>query len=129
MFENNKPNKPKLTTPIDVILLDEIASRLADITKLLEKPEGLVYSINVTVTKTVVIDFLKNYPWKPMFSITLYNDGPDDVYPSINSIPQTITPFKKGETINIDCKGAKIERLYLHIEPGKSAKVRGFGLY
>jgi len=106
-------------------MIEEALERLE---KGLAKPRGLIFPLNVLVDKMVVIDFVKGLPYTPLFSITIFNDGPDEVYPSVNEL-QKQTPLKPGEQLNIDARGAGIERLYLDVDANKKAYVRGFGLY
>jgi len=113
---------------LQVALLDEIAERLLEIRRLYEKPRGYVYPINITLTETRVLDFVSNFPYTPLFSVTIINDGPDEVYPSI-AIGQVETPLKPGETITFDVQSPRIEKLYLIVNEGKTARIRGFGVY
>jgi len=89
---------------------------------------GITHPIRIVVDKMTIIDFINEAPYTPLFSITLYNDGPDQVYVSIN-FHQKTTPLKPGEMLSIDLRSPKIERIYLDVDEGKIAIVRGFGLY
>jgi hypothetical protein len=112
-------------------LLDEIAGRLHSIEEAMKegKPEGAIYPINVIITGPEVLDFIEKPPYTPLFTITLYNDGPDEVYPSVN-IHQKITPLKPGENIKFEYIVPKIIKLYLDVEGGgRKAIIRGFGAY
>jgi hypothetical protein len=96
-------------------------------------PAGYMFPLSVVLDggetgKEEVLDFVSSPPFVPLISLTLCNDGPDEVYPGVNC-PQRIAPMKRGENLNIDFQFPKIERLYLVVKPGKSAMVRGFGLY
>jgi len=111
-------------------LLDEIAERLLRIDGRLAEEEikGFVYPINVEVKGLVVLNFTESHPFFPLSSVTLYNDGPDDVYPSV-SAPQKVTPLKAGETVKFDTRKPKIAKLFLDVDAGCRAVVRGFGFY
>jgi hypothetical protein len=109
-------------------MLDEATERLINLERLLSKPKGYVYSLNVTVDKLMVVDFLRDEPYSLLYSITIYNDGPDSVYPSIN-IYQKKTSLKPGESLHIDYQSPKIEKLYLDIDSDKKANVRVFAVY
>jgi hypothetical protein len=91
-------------------------------------PRGYIYPISVTVEELTVVDFVKGRPYSPLYSITIFNDGPDEVYVSVNE-HQKQTPLKPGEQLSIDARNARIERLYLDVDANKKAYVRGFGLY
>jgi hypothetical protein len=114
--------------PIMVALLDEIAERLLSLEKLSAKPKGKIYPINITVSKLEIIDFINGYPREPLFSISIFNDGPDEVYPSVNT-HQKRTPLKYGEPLSIEFHAPRIEKLYLDVDEGKKANIRGFGMY
>ncbi len=92
------------------------------------KPKGYVHHIKVSVDKLVVLDFLVGHPYAPLVAVTLYNDGPDEVYPSVN-MHQKTAPLKPGETLTIDYHVPMIERLFLDVDEGKKAYIRGFGTY
>jgi len=108
--------------------LETISERLINVEALLVKPKGYVVPINVEVTKTEVLNFISATPYTPLFSVSLFNDGPDEVYPSVNDL-QNRTPLKPGENISLDFHAPKIEKLFLDVDEGKKAKIRGFGLY
>jgi hypothetical protein len=91
-------------------------------------PLGLIYPINITVTSQIELDLLNNPPFSPLFSITIFNDGPDEVYFSINT-PQRTTPLKPNENLNIDLRVPEIMKIFFDVDTGKIANVRGFGIY
>jgi hypothetical protein len=96
--------------------------------KTIVKPKGYTHPIKVAVDKLTVIDFTIKPPYTPLFSITLFNDGPDDVYPSVNTY-QKLVQLKYGESLQIKFSSPKIEKLYLDVDDGKEANIRGFGIY
>jgi hypothetical protein len=110
------------------VLLDEIAERLLHLEELLAKPRGCVYPIRVAVEKLTIIDFVRGYPYTRLFAITLFNDGPDSVYPSVNDY-QKHTPLNTGESLTLEYHSPRIEKLILDVDEGKTANVRGFGIY
>jgi hypothetical protein len=96
-------------------------------------PEGYLFPVRAVLDggetgKEEVLDFVGGPPHVPLVSLTLYNDGPDEVYPGVNC-PQRISPMRKGENLNVDFQSPRIGRLYLVVGPGRSSTVRGFGLY
>jgi hypothetical protein len=108
--------------------LDEISGRLEDLAELLEKPQGYVHPIKITVTEAQVLDLVTKPPYTLLFAVTLFNDGPDEVYPSVN-VYQRKTPLKPGESVRFEYTSPRIERLFLDVDAGKRANVRGFGIY
>jgi hypothetical protein len=127
-LSNGKQEKFIRPEVFQTALLDEIAERLYRIEQLQAKPKGNIYPINITVTEATIINFIKRYPYTPMFAVTLFNDGPDEVYPGIN-IPQKETPLQAGENLSLEFHTPKIEKLILVVKAQKTAKVRGFAIY
>jgi hypothetical protein len=113
---------------LQAALLDEIAERLYRLEQLQAKPKGSIYPIKVMVTEIKIINFVEHYPYTPMFAVTLFNDGPDEVYPSVN-VHQRETPLYSGENVTIEFHAPKIEKLFLAVNDGKKANIRGFGIY
>jgi len=93
-----------------------------------QTPKGYVYPINVTVSELTILDFIVGEPHTPLFSITLYNDGQNDVYVGINSYQKT-APLRPGEYLNVEFKTPVIKRLYLDVNEDEKAYIRGFGIY
>jgi hypothetical protein len=109
-------------------MLDEAVERILNVERLLAKPKGYIHPIKVAVDKITLIDFVRGEPYTPLFSISLFNDGPDEVYPSINAY-QKGTSLKVGESLSIDMHSPVIEKLYLDVDKGKRAFIRGFGIH
>ncbi len=87
--------------------------------------EGYVVQINVDVSGQVEIDFEREYGVKLM-DISLFNDGPDDIYVSVNK-PEFKTPVRRGESITLPFRAKVIKKIYIY--SSGSAHVRGFGIY
>jgi|YelNatPaOPRAMG01_1025707.scaffolds.fasta_scaffold31800_4 hypothetical protein len=121
-------DRPYALQVVQTQILYDIAWMLEEVLGRLQRPKGYIHPIAVTVTEATYLDFVIGMPHSPLFSITIYNDGPDDVYPSVN-IHQKNVPLKLGESLQIDCQAPKIERLYLDVEEGRKAYIRGFGIY
>jgi hypothetical protein len=113
---------------LQAALLDEIAERLLRLENLLAKPKGYTYPIKIAVNKLEVLDFVEHYPYTPLFSVTLFNDGPHEVYPGIN-IHQMDIPLEARESVEFDLQAPKIVKLYLDVPSGKTANIRGFGIF
>jgi hypothetical protein len=121
-------DRPYALSVLQTQILYDMASMLEEVIKLLTKPKGKVYPIKITVEKMTILDFINGYPHTPLFSITVYNDGPDDVYIGVND-HQDHTELKFGENLNIEFTAPKIERLIFDVGDGKKANIRGFGVY
>jgi hypothetical protein len=120
--------RPYALQVIQTQILYDIAGMLEEALGRLQRPKGYVHPIAIMVTEATYLDFVIGMPHSPLFSITLYNDGPDEVYPSVNAHQRNV-PLKPGESLHIDCYSPAIERLYLDVDEGKKAFVRGFGIY
>jgi len=134
-----KLHKEKKVTPdaMMVITLDEIAGRLADITKLqqgilkhLEEttPQGIDFPISdVLVTGTEVINFVKNYPYRKIRSLDpVFNKGPNTAYIRVNEEAKEI-PVEDREDITISRPKATIEYITIRVTAGESATIRMIG--
>jgi hypothetical protein len=116
---------------LQAAMLDEIAERLYRIEAALmeSRPKGAMCPIKVTVTGPLVLDFIEKPPHTSLFALTIYNDGPDTVFPSVNTYQKT-TPLMPGENVKFEYVVPKIDRLYLDVErEGKKSLIRGFGVY
>ena len=125
---SDKP--PRLAPPPEIILLDEISTRLAELTKLQMSmiPEGYIYQQTFNVTdKTTVIDFMKSYPYKPLFSIDVYNNGDKEVYFALNEQPRIKIPPKK--TFTFEMKTAKVSKIMLECNRGENSTVIVTGVW
>jgi hypothetical protein len=109
-------------------MMEDAVERLISIEGLLAKPKGYVQPIKLIVDKLAVLDFMGGPPYTPLFAVSLFNDGPDEVYPGVNE-HQKRTALKPGEPLSLEFHAPKIERLYLDVETGKTANIRGYGLY
>jgi hypothetical protein len=111
---------------LDVIELKRVITE--GLREISHRPRGYTHQLNILVEKLVVVDFVNDEPHVPLFSIVIYNDGPDEVYVSVN-VYQKIAPLKFGEYLKIDMLSPKIEKLYLDVNEGKKAYIRVFGVY
>ena len=98
-------------------LLDMIKSLLA-----MQVSEGVVEPRTVSVDEKG-IDVSGTAPW---LTATIFNDGPDSVYVSVNDGEQG--ELKAGESLRIDFEKSKrkIEVIHLICSKGKTASVRIF---
>jgi len=109
-------------------MMEDVVERLRRVEEALKRPRGFIFPFKVTVEKLEVIDVLKLWVGTPLYTVSIYNDGPDDVYPSVNE-HQKHTPLKPGEMVSLDYQSPRIKRLYLDVDKGKKAGVRGFGVF
>jgi hypothetical protein len=113
---------------LQVMYLDEIAGRLGHLESLMAKPKGYTHPIKATVNGFTIIDDFYRDLHIVLYAVTLYNDGPDDVFPSINSF-QKVTPLKVNESVSFDYGKPCIKYIVLDVDTGKTANIRGFGIY
>ena len=107
---------------IGVVIAEETARLLK------KKNKGYTYSIKIIVDGLKVIDFVNGEPHAKLSSITIYNDGEDEVYASVNTYVRN-APIKPHEILNIEFSEPMIQKLYLDVDEGKTAVVRIFGIY
>jgi hypothetical protein len=107
---------------IGVVMAEEIARSMKS------KQKGYTYSLTIVVDKLKIIDFVDSEPHARLASITIYNDGEDEVYASVNTYVKN-APIKPHEILNIEFREPLIEKLYLDVDEGKTATVRIFGIY
>ena len=122
-----KPSDRVESGPISVGLLNEIAERLMNLEKILQaaQPIGAVEPIE----KFQITDVKRHMPLlKPWFSVSIINDGDDDVFCIINTEKSfeehRILPH---ETYNIAMITAVIKDLLFWCNHGESAIVRIVG--
>lgn len=123
---------------LQTVYLDEIASRLADITALLESHDQRLVNIydwlESTVTKGELASISVNLstskgaiPVKhdnPWFECTIFNDGPDAIKISHDEAGlKTSIDYNKGDQIDIVMKKSAIKPVWLKCDSG-SAVVR-----
>lgn len=123
-----KQNSRIESGPIGIALLNEIAERLMNLEKLAKatQPIGAVEPIE----KFVITDVRRHMPLvKPWFSVSIINDGTDDVFCIVNTEKSfeehRILPH---ETYNIAMLTAVIKDLLFWCNHGESATVRIVGV-
>jgi len=122
--------------PIDVVLLDEIAGRLADLTEVQQKilthlQETTAEGVDVplpekTVTDITTIDLIKDYPYRHLRSIDFFNKGPNTFYYRINEDAKEI-PVEDRESITAERPKATIAYLTLRVTPNRPTTVKMIG--
>jgi len=117
------------STIIGLDLLEEIADRLGNIERLIksEHPTGLApmetFSASGTELKAVFY-----YPVRKLKSVSIHNDGPNDVYIRINNkLEDKPSRIKKNEVLEVDMKIDIIDRIYFNCVEGESASGRIIG--
>lgn len=101
---------PRLAPPPEVVLLDEIASRLADLYDLIREtiPRGEIYYRTVEVRGSVLLDFITDRPYSPLYSLDIFNKGPEDVYIMINEkVPRIKLEADVGRSYNMGRKSIR----------------------
>lgn len=138
MSQPDKAKKVKLTPEeVNAKLLLEMRdslksteSRLDEIDKTLKEtvPEGVPVYLSATVTGTTVIKLLKEYPYRRLISIDIYNGGPDTVQVKINDQPQWVPIDAYAAMPTLDFKKPTVEKIELKVDSG-SAAVEIYGFY
>jgi len=131
---------------LQVILLDEIAGRLEDLSLMTQNltdrvtelgdsiermrvemrkvPVGIQEDFLVKVSgKMVKLDFPE-----PFFSCNIHNNGPDSVYHALNTTSFGSATINVNEDLQIDLHAPKIRSLAFKCAPGCSAVVRVFAV-
>ena len=109
----------------DLIVAEEIGNSIVMALpkpKVEDKPEGFKedYSLSISDEPTI-LDF-RSFP---LYKFTLFNDGVDDIYFSLNRDEAVSdTPIKKGESAVVDLEGTDIWKIILWCSSGGSAGVR-----
>lgn len=119
-----------IETGEEVLKREPVIAILWKIKKLLEAliPEGKIVIYDKTITRLDKIDFIKEEPYRPLFSIILINKGPNPAEWSLNGGRwYTIEDF---ETLpEISFRMPKIRMVDFNIESGKTANIKAIGKY
>lgn len=110
--------------------LKSVESRLDNMDKMQKEgtPEGVPVYLSATVTGTTVIKLLKEYPYRKLISVDIYNGGPNDVKVKINDQPREV-PIDAYTTMpTLDFKKPTVEKIELKVDSG-SAAVEIYGFY
>lgn len=117
--------------PLQVALLYKILQAQREILEFLKETtaEGVDFPIpEQTVTESVLINFVKDYPYRKIRSIDFFNKGPDTAYIRINEEAKEI-PIENREELAISRPKAVIEYITIRVERGKTATLRMVGHY
>jgi len=111
--------------PLEVALLYKILEAQRETLTFIKDhtPEGVTEIVekNVTTASVTTINFLREYPYRKLFSVLIVNKGPSDVWARINNDKEQLV--EDGETIPFEKGKAIIEYASLRVETG-SAEVR-----
>lgn len=87
-------------------------------------PLGKVDSLNLDITD-VVTDLSQLAKYMPWISFSLFNDGPDAIYISVNEdVADMDTPINKGEPFQADMGKRKIDKVLIVCAAGGHSSVR-----
>lgn len=123
-----EPEERVSTAEVGILTL--INKKLKVLVELEQKqiPAGQpVQFLDTEVTGTTLIDFIKDRPYRPLFNVSVYNAGPNNVYVKVNGSEEI--GVKQYSTIPFDYKQAAIEKVQLRVNSGESAIVDITGLY
>jgi hypothetical protein len=93
-------------------------------------PDGIQKNITLQLTDSqTVLDMLNTAADLPWTSFTIFNDGPGNVYFSVNTdYVQENTPLKANEKLSYMLKKQSISKIILKAATGTRASVRLFAL-
>jgi len=126
-----------LSEEVQARLLSEIRDSLKSLETKVENldknqkdtiPEGVPVYLSATVTGTTVIKLLKEYPYRKLISIDIYNGGPNTVKVTINDQPQEVPIDPYAAMPTLDFKKPAVEKITLKVDSG-SAAVEIYGFY
>ena len=129
LLKQNNEAPPPPEAPLQVSLVPELKPVLTEIKEEIEveKPEGFVFDMGVTVTDQITELYSPEAHKIPWTSFDMDNAGPSPVYFCVNAWTDPQTPLPAGQSIHIDLKkrGA-INKVYLKCAPGGSSTVSLF---
>ena len=105
---------------VQTIYLDEIAGRLADLMEelRLQRGEGIVEPYEIVVgPQGYLLD--TNLPW---ISVSIFNDGPDEVRVGVNKDWADGT-LKKGDKLDVNMGARVIDKIYLESEGTATVRI------
>ena len=107
---------------LSLAILDEIAERLSHIEEMQRSqiPDGVILPITQTIVGDEIVTVGTLLPW---ISVTIYNDGPDDVFSAINNQAEYLE-LNINDQRTVDMKTHKISRLNFYCRVGETATVR-----
>ena len=110
--------------------LDELTQLRKDFQSTI--PDGVVRPYKLSITQDVTdIRSKEGYNTMPWASFVLTNDGPDDIYVTVNEnyiiSPTKNVPILNGESLSIDMKARKIDRILIHCLEDLTSTIRIFG--
>ncbi len=97
-------------------------SRLNKITKLMEDEISEGWTQNFDIPVTEIERELR--PFTPAQSMFLVNDGPSNIIIAININYATPNVKLPGESLSVDFKGHKLERVWVKCLPGQTSAIR-----
>lgn len=116
--------------PLNTALLYKMLKEIRELVQLHKEttPEGVEFRIpTVTVTGVHTINFIKDYPFRPVRGVDFFNKGPDTCYIRINEEKEV--DLEDRESLSVYRPKATIHHIILRVDKGKSAVVRMVGRY
>jgi len=129
-----RERKPVSPEALKLVMLDEIAGRLADITETQQKilrhiEETTAEGIDVLIFEDTVsppvkgIDPVKEYPYHRLFRAEVINKGPSTAYARVNNEKEM--PVEAEESMVFEKPKALIEYITLRVEADTTIKILG----
>lgn len=112
---------------LQTIVMLQVAQRLRRVAEAVEAQSTSNKSTSAELNITDQ-DFVY-HPASPLFGVTIRNDGPGNVYLSVNSpIPEPLqSPLRPNDAFNQNGTRANITAVYFRCLPGATANLRVWG--
>lgn len=118
---------------LQTALLDDIAFRISSLENIIRGYIQLIQPEGRSVYEEIHVegDKIKYSVFRPLFSLHVWNDGPDDVFVAINKeeMRGKYIKLQKDEDTNFKYNVPVIRLLYHYCNSGEEADIRAAGVY
>jgi len=117
--------------PVQVALLYKILQAEREILKHLREttPEGVDIPFpDKTVTTTIVLHFVRDYPYHRLRSLDLFNKGPNTAYYRVNEDAKEVK-IENRESVRIERPRPTIEYMTFRVDPEQPTTIQLTGHY
>lgn len=129
--ETEKGEEIVQPAPLQVALLYKILQAQREILQFLKETtaEGVDLPFDdKVVTAPTTINFIRDYPYRPLRKLYFFNKGPATVYIRVNEDGKEI-PIEDREDYTVERPKPTIKTVTLRVEPGQSATLKIVGSY
>jgi len=117
--------------PVQVALLYKILKAQREILQFLKEttPEGVdVPFPDSVVTDMKVLNFVREYPYRRLRSLDLFNKGPSTAYYRVNEDAKEVE-VENRESVRVERPRATIEYMTLRVDTGQTTTIQLTGHY